>query len=311
MATEKILTGDAAKSEETRERRAISIHIGMALLSRYTYGQPAVIGSCERDAEAMYDIAHASGFSGPIARNSNFIHADLEEFFENAKELEAGDSLLITFSGHGMTGRRNGTLHEAWCLYDFPFYDFELHKAINDLSKGVEVLIISDSCDSGGLPEPSSPRRMAPAQQAFGNLVDATSPVARRLGPVKRFMGGLNPSGTIPLVDLNTPSALKNHFDIVASRFVPLVDRGRKAHAVFIAACGPNQDTFAGATARELSTFTQTLVNVWNKGAFEGSFDYLRGLLTPTVPSSIPEVVELDPIDSQFSRRGPFRLREL
>lgn len=140
--------------------------------------------------------------------------------------------------------------------------------------------------------------------------MDATSQVARRLGSVKRFMGGLNPSGTIPLVDLNTRSALKMHFDTVASKFTPPVDRGRKAHAVFIAACGPNQDTFAGATPRELSTFTRTLVNVWNNGAFEGSFDYLRGLLSPTVPASIPEVVELDPIDSEFSKRGPFRPRK-
>lgn len=292
-------------TETTAERRAISLHIGMAHLSRYTYGQPAIIGSCERDAATMQRIADTAGFKPAIlALNSHFNRKDLFEFFErDVSELEDGDSLLITFSGHGMTGKTpSGGKYEAWCLYDQPLYDHELLGLIDDLERRVEVLIISDSCDAGGMADPGRVAELI-EQEPDGTAIDAETAVAQQLGPVKRLTGALIPPGPPPLVNVNGGPI--KFFDLIVK------DRKRTAHAVYIAACGVNQDTFAGATHRDLSTFTKKLVEVWNYGAFEGSFEEFERQLTPTAEGSIPEVEELDPIDDYFSKRGPFRLREI
>lgn len=70
----------------------------------------------------------------------------------------AGDSLVITFSGHGTYAPdRNGDepdgLDEALCPYDIKqgqvLIDDEIHQLFAQRAAGVRILLISDSCHSG------------------------------------------------------------------------------------------------------------------------------------------------------------------
>ncbi|HRI59562.1 MAG TPA: caspase family protein, partial [Saprospiraceae bacterium] len=73
-----------------------------------------------------------------------------------ADELQAGDALLLTYSGHG--GQIEDTLSktpgdedkdETWCLYDRQVLDDELYTAFSRFKAGVRISVIADCCHSG------------------------------------------------------------------------------------------------------------------------------------------------------------------
>lgn len=81
-----------------------------------------------------------------------------------AKTVSAGDTLVLTFSGHGSRapGWIFATYREALCLYDGQFSDQELHAALGQFAPGVHVAVILDCCHSGGMD------RAVPAWNAEG-----------------------------------------------------------------------------------------------------------------------------------------------
>ena len=73
-----------------------------------------------------------------------------------ADELQAGDALLLTYSGHG--GQIEDALSkvpgdedkdETWCLFDRQVLDDELYTAFSRFKAGVRVSVIADCCHSG------------------------------------------------------------------------------------------------------------------------------------------------------------------
>ncbi|MEB3322583.1 MAG: caspase family protein [Synechococcaceae cyanobacterium] len=73
-------------------------------------------------------------------------------------EADSGDTLAITFSGHGTyapdeSGDEPDRLDEALCPYDIDrgnvLIDDEIHELFGRRRPGVRVLLISDSCHSG------------------------------------------------------------------------------------------------------------------------------------------------------------------
>lgn len=73
-----------------------------------------------------------------------------------AAEMQAGDALLLTYSGHG--GQVEDALSpntgdedkdQTWCLYDRQLLDDELHKAFSSFQAGVRISVIADCCHSG------------------------------------------------------------------------------------------------------------------------------------------------------------------
>lgn len=108
----------------------------------------------KRFAEAN-DFNKIKQFKNQQATRVRF-SADLEKA---TKQLVKGDSLLIFFSGHGtqipITDNSISIEHdmkdEAICFFDGNYLDNELFDALCELQKGISVLIIIDSCHSGGM----------------------------------------------------------------------------------------------------------------------------------------------------------------
>ena len=75
----------------------------------------------------------------------------MTDLITNAK---AGDTLVITYSGHGTTtldtnGDELNGKDECICLYDGNMLDDEIRAIFNRLPSGVKLTFISDSCFSG------------------------------------------------------------------------------------------------------------------------------------------------------------------
>lgn len=127
-----------------------------------------------------------------------------------------GDSLIITFSGHGTyapdtSGDESDGLDEALCPYDIKqgnvLIDDEIHTLFAERKPGVRILLISDSCHSGTVtraapvdPEAEGPR---PRFMPMGTwLPDDQLPRAPngKVASVVGFLAGVSPfAGAISL----------------------------------------------------------------------------------------------------------------
>jgi hypothetical protein len=121
----------------------------------------------------------------------------------------SGDSLAITFSGHGTyapdtSGDESDGLDEALCPYDIKqgnaLIDDEIHALFAERKPGVRILLISDSCHSGTVtraappdPEAEGPR---PRFMPMGSwLPDDQLPRAPsgKIASLVGLIGGLSP----------------------------------------------------------------------------------------------------------------------
>lgn len=115
---------------------------------------------CVNDAQDWSDTLGGRGYNvnallDEQATKSNMIEA-MSELIVNSNE---GDSLVITFSGHGtyqpdMNGDEFDGLDEALCPYDIhtnhsALTDDEIRNLFSMRKPGVRLLLISDSCHSG------------------------------------------------------------------------------------------------------------------------------------------------------------------
>lgn len=132
-----------------------SVHIGVNRLDAAHYGADFALASCVNDARKMQEIAQALGYDATTFENEQATVADFTGFIRGAiNDLVAGDSLLITFSGHGSqlpnTSDDNEAdlLDETLCLYDRMLIDDEFYALLAQLRDGVRVHAVFDSCHS-------------------------------------------------------------------------------------------------------------------------------------------------------------------
>lgn len=141
--------------------RGISLHIGVNKLDPNFYRNTTFknLKSCVNDATEMMRLAKLKGFEAlPVLADAK--KNDVKNIIrEIANELVSGDICLITFSGHGGQIRDANRderfdrffLDETWCFFDKPMSDDEILDLWTDFKEGVRILIIPDSCHSGGI----------------------------------------------------------------------------------------------------------------------------------------------------------------
>lgn len=109
------------------------------------------------DAEVMAGIACREGYevTPPLLEGEAKSTAVLARLKDAAGRLHAGDSLLLTYSGHGCQlrdqggGDSDGGFDETWCLADRQLRDDELAECWTCFNPGVFIVVVSDSCNSG------------------------------------------------------------------------------------------------------------------------------------------------------------------
>ncbi|MDB4950198.1 MAG: hypothetical protein JWM27_2847 [Gemmatimonadetes bacterium] len=139
--------------------KGICVNIGVNNVdpAHYCGGAPALKG-CVNDACAMRALAKAHGFDAkdPLLDDKAVSQAVLGAIDGAASTLERGDTFLLTFSGHGgmvldTNGDERVAPDETWCLYDRQLLDDELCERWGCFKRGVRIVVLSDSCFSGGV----------------------------------------------------------------------------------------------------------------------------------------------------------------
>jgi hypothetical protein len=150
MQLDTLYSGDVVRHPVGR-----SVHIGVNLLDAAHYGADFALASCVNDARKMQEIAEALGYDATTFENDYATAANFTGFMRGAiNDLLAGDSLLITFSGHGSQlpntsdDKEADLLDETLCFYDRMLIDDEFYALLAQLREGVRVHAVFDSCHS-------------------------------------------------------------------------------------------------------------------------------------------------------------------
>jgi metacaspase-1 len=177
------------------------------------------LSGCVNDAADWRAALEARGFTVRSLIDSQATRAHMvgamRELITSAK---AGDSAVITYSGHGtfvpdLDGDEPDGRDEALCPYDIDqgnvLIDDDIHQLFAERAAGVKIVLISDSCHSGSVirwapPDPTStaprPRFLPPAAWLSKDKLpkDSSGAVPTRYGSSARlstWLGSLSLAG--------------------------------------------------------------------------------------------------------------------
>lgn len=222
--------------------KGISLHIGVNRLSPSQYRRAAPLCSPENDALAMAELARLEGYETiTVLVNEQATKANvLKHFSESIGALQAGDTFLMTFSGHGGQADDTGSdeedgMDERWCLYDEYLPDDELGSRWKEFREGVRIIVVTSCCHS------RTGIRPYPRRGPFWKK-DRQNPRART-APVRQQV-------------------------LFAYPHDPQIH----ASIIHLSACEDQQQARDG---HQHSVFTGLLLRHWNQGRFEGSHEDL------------------------------------
>lgn len=267
--------------------RAVSIHIGV---NRPGGGNDtrAVLQDSEHAAWRMAEMANQAGYDSiQVLRGATATLAAVHDALHNASQLlERGDLLLVTFSGHGgqvedEDGDDESTFDEAWSLLDGELLDDELFVGWRRFRPGVRIVVVSESCYSGGMYRDDE--------------ITLPGLRRRRRRRHRRRVTRGEPAWAA--------SALA---DYTASCFTtpPIDDCGIEATVLMLTAAAERQEA-------ESKAFTDSLVGIWSGGSYTGTYCELYGELKKRVSriksSQHPQLIMLGAPDLNFPHTPAFR----
>jgi hypothetical protein len=153
--------------------RGLSLHIGVNVtdVNRQDSKHQRLHG-CVNDALAMCDVASRNGFAPLALLTDEYARFGLvEEYMRLAASLlGAGDTFLMTFSGHGArlpsVEFDDGAYDEAIVLHDLTMKDNYIYVLLRHFKPRCRVILVSDSCYSGTIYRIGSRKGPAPEADA-------------------------------------------------------------------------------------------------------------------------------------------------
>jgi metacaspase-1 len=133
-----------------------SLHLGVNQVDPGHYGAVSPLRRCEQDAADLAAWATAHGYTPMVLQGAAATAAALFAALDDAaKACRSGDTLLVTFSGHGsrvpdLSGDEAAdAMDDTWCLFDRQVLDDELLAHWHRFAPGVRIVMVADSCHSG------------------------------------------------------------------------------------------------------------------------------------------------------------------
>lgn len=178
-------------------------------------------------------------------------------------------------------------MDDTWCLYDGQMLDDELNQLLAEFRPGVRVLVLSDSCHSSTMLR----NEMATAPRDV--VVEEEQSFSRAL-----------PKSIARSTFTKHQSFYK---DIQAKAKIP---KEIVASVKLLAGCHETEESYCNA---KTGYFTQALKNVFNNGAFNGSYDQLLAEIKRTIRKSTlgpqnPDEMKQGPVDPVFEAGPPFKI---
>jgi hypothetical protein len=273
----------------TTKGKGRSLHIGLNKVDPKHYqGWDGELQGCENDARDLAAIAEQAGFDvTTILTRDGTAEAVTTAIDHAAQELGDGDLFWLTYSGHGSqvpdkNSDEPDQSDETWVLFDRELVDDELYDLWSRFQPGVRILVLSDSCHSGS---------------AIRDTVAGVKPEAL----------GQHAPRTMPKAHAQAVyEANKELYDEI-QRAVPAGDTVEVgAHVLLISGCQDNQTSADGA---KNGLFTQTLLGVWDGGAYKGGHKrFYKEILADMPPWQSPNWMTVGPPNASFHRRRPFTI---
>ena len=277
--------------------KGISVHIGLNKVDPAHYdGWDGALNACEFDAADMRTIAEAAGYQARTLLNEEATaDAVLAALGEAAGELEAGDQLLVTYSGHGgQVPDRNGEdevdrTDETWVTFDRQLVDDELYDAWARFAPGVRILVISDSCHSGTVTRGIEDESAVPDVMLTRGSAAERSP---RLRALPRD------------VMIATYRAHPDLYDGIQERLPSHADP--RASVLLISGCRDDQLSLDGFSN---GLFTENLRGVWADGTWDGGHAAFHSAILARMPENQqPQYTRVGGDDPGFEELKPFTI---
>ncbi|MCX6032175.1 MAG: caspase family protein [Chloroflexi bacterium] len=273
--------------------KGLSIHIGLNHVDPHHYqgadGKPwdGALAACENDARDMQTLATSQGFVTQTllteqATAQNVIGA----ITQAAQELQSGDLLFISYSGHGgqvpdLNGDEEDQMDETWCLYDRQLIDDELYALWGRFAPGVRIFMLSDSCHSGSV-----------TRDPNFQMIMASSGARLRLLPVA--------------VQAGTFRAHKSLYQEIQSTCKAGDRAAIGASVILISGCQDNQFSMDGD---KNGLFTGTLLRVWKNGKFKSDLTLFWRRIVERMPLyQSPNLFKVGAANPQFESQRPFAI---
>ncbi|MBS1794637.1 MAG: caspase family protein [Acidobacteria bacterium] len=322
--------------------QGISINIGLNNINPAHYTVDGILKGCENDAEFMAKLAESRNFQvrkliGSAANTKNVVTA----ITDASGLLKAGDTMLITYSGHGgqikdSNNNEGDGFDETWCLYDRQMIDDEMFELWTKFDEGVRILVISDSCHSGTVTGSiglgfsdlkwflKNEINFANCENKFLKLQGFNSiPVDEAVW--EKDLQKLNERGivietyfgprdkTLLKTVLNTVyEQNKENYDSIQKEVWKKLTLGQKkdfrelvkASVILISAC---QDWQTAKDGNENSLFTSALKDVWDNGGFDGNYIQLHEQIWRRIKDrQSPNYYKVGTPDSAFELQKAF-----
>lgn len=276
--------------------KGISLHIGLNKVDPNHYdGWDGELNACEADANDMEALAKDQGFASrkKLLTKSATRNVVIKEVSEAAKKLVNGDIFFLTYSGHGgqlpdKNGDEKDHKDETWVLYDGEIVDDEMYTLYSQFAEGVRIMVLSDSCHSGSVIK----ARYYQNKKSNGNNI------CYRNMP--------------PAIALRTYQKNKKFYDKILSN--KAIKESNPHNKEYKAKLKASVRLISGCQDNQLSSdgdfnglFTAALLEVWNNGAFKGSYASLRkkiGALMP--PDQTPRHMLIGTHNTRFNTEQAF-----
>ena len=287
--------------------KAMSLHLGLNAVDPGEYsGWSGPLAACEFDARDMAALAKSQSMTPKVLLTAAATRAKtLAAIRAAAAKLKAGDLFFLTYSGHGgqvpdVSADEPDQQDETWCLFDGQLIDDELYLELSRFAKGVRVLVLSDSCHSGTVtrarvpaaaPGSPQPRAMPPAKAAevYRDHKDFYDGLQR--GVVQARQSGANIDPDAALAHVATPTRITDEHATC------------EAAVLLISGCQDKQTSMDGA---KNGAFTEQVLKVWNKGAYQGDYSDFHKKVRKLLPNTQqPNLFLIGPADT-FVKQQPF-----
>jgi hypothetical protein len=278
-----------------------SIHIGLNSVDPDHYdGWDGTLMACESDADDMEELAESRGFQ-PTKLLTQQAKADavIAEIEKAAEELDDGDFLFLTYSGHGGQVPDKNDEDEAdrsdetWVLYDRQLVDDELYALWARFKPGVRIFVLSDSCHSGSVLRNIEDRDVVPNVVANRETAAAQSPRRRAL----------------PLdVMVKTYRAHADQYDAIQKAVPSASETNVGASVLLISGCQDDQLSLDGISN---GLFTETLLGVWNDGQWRGDYSSFHQAIISKMPEDQqPNLMVVGAANPAFEAQDPLQTED-
>ena len=278
--------------------KGLSVHVGLNALDAAQYGGfDGILNGCEADANDMYALAESKGYKPKLILTKDATAANVTAAIEDvAKALASGDIFFLSYSGHGgqvpdTNGDEIDGLDETWALYDRQLIDDELYALWAKFKPGVRILLLSDSCHSGTVSRAMEFEVITSIPRLVTPYTDDTIKGSRALPP------------KVAMDDFEARKAMYEKIQ----RGLPEGDAVNVgASVLLISGCKDEQLSSDGARN---GLFTETLLKVWHKGGFKGSYLLFYDKLKKRMPGwQQPNLSMVGTQNDAYEKESPFSI---